>query len=1445
MKTHRPIRQLILAALLLPPLLGGVQAQDNLWVYGNQLLDFNTELDPNNQPYPTKVCNLPIGPDAWDYQGQAAQYSQNAQYDENGKLLFFVVDGAIYDHEGYLMADNELRTGCLDCLPRGIQEVSIVLMPGTCDKYYIISGRARRYTAPADPPCQWPNVAYLVHENSALFYSVLDLSLSNRHHAGRLGSVWHYDDLLDQYASNPQLVENMEPQSYFNCLNENVPDGSAIFKLASGNKSVNDLEIINPHNSNIHHVVYDAGGNGSQHKILFIRTGMEFLYAPITADGILNPEFLAWADNDYGNYDDQALTMTGGLSIADTASGIVRLACTIGHGINVQQNSSVTIEILTLNLTGSVPTIAAPRQDAHSYPGANGPGNYGWVRSIAFSPNGRYLYFAQPFAPHVGYFDMWESNLPIHDLEAELGLATGTTAPFGQGQIRLNHTADGLGYAIYFPSANGLGYIEDPDNPLNATWHSTISTTQPLNTPPVSAALHDSHPSLTHYLMDMQNYRDQQIPSLAQPACCLVRMEQSLGNHTYTYNGMNTPATAWTPQNNPLATGGGSLCPPSNPNTSTGTAVAYFTQDFVVQTGARLYVQGMEWRFAPDARLIIQKGAFVKFDNCVLRGGICGQQRWPGVMLEGTPTAGQGANTFPVDQGRMVFENSTLMDALTGVTVGPINKSGGILETRNSIILNCRTGVYFHPYQNHLPNGNPTRNRSKFYKTTFTVDHTYSTPLDFQYHAKLWGVDGIEFLACDFSNQRTTEHNSLALGLGINALDAHFRATGICADPGPVPAGSCQTWNPTTFSGLDMGIRARTGTNYRPFFVEHAHFEDNVCGVYAHSVNNFEVHNSTFLVGSTKATTLDNWPDEKYWNDAHRGIYSYGSNGFLVDDNQLDAMAGATTAELEGIVTGYSYGYNDIVFRNHAQNLMAAYVGEGTCVDLNNRALIGLWYLCNTNDNNDNGIWSRRDGSLDHNPYPDQSIRTNQGTRLRPADNSFGQTPGQLDIKNSNYANNALAYWWTLPQTPYWPEYVSVGVSRDNHDGTGNLIIRDPENCASRIAPLTTFPPNREPAAQRAHLLNEAQARKAAYGNTRYLYDALIDGGSTDETVQEIQSAWPNEAWELRAMLLEKSPYLSNEVLMAVVEKNVLPVAMVAEICIANPEATQREGFMDWLEYKAPINMPGYMLDNIRASWETKTYRTTLENTLAFEHSEMTQALAMLTASYQADTLVEQVDSIRAALQVLRTPAARYHEILTYLQQDNFDSAYAVMDRLPVEFRLRDKQVNEKDRTKQFIGIVQGYRTAGRTSAELTESELTALRNLRDGYYDRPAEWAQNILCFGYGDCRAPRTGGNDDGGLKRMGMPLHTGTKIEPTLAAYPNPADTWTTLQYRLDGMAQEAWLVFRDVTGREVARMPVEQGEGQQVWDTRQVVPGTYMVELTNAGHILGTAKVVVKQ
>ncbi len=75
---------------------------------------------------------------------------------------------------------------------------------------------------------------------------------------------------------------------------------------------------------------------------------------------------------------------------------------------------------------------------------------------------------------------------------------------------------------------------------------------------------------------------------------------------------------------------------------------------------------------------------------------------------------------------------------------------------------------------------------------------------------------------------------------------------------------------------------------------------------------------------------------------------------------------------------------------------------------------------------------------------------------------------------------------------------------------------------------------------------------------------------------------------------------------------------------------TKKEGFLKWLQYDAPVNMPQYLIDNIEASWDTKTYRTAMEDNMAFHHREMTQALDMALSTYQTDTLAEQVDSIRA-----------------------------------------------------------------------------------------------------------------------------------------------------------------------------------------------------------------------
>jgi hypothetical protein len=70
-------------------------AQSSIWVVGNRRVEFSF------------ANPLPIGPNSSiDYAGQQANASANAYHNPvSGELLFFIVDGIIYDKDGYIIDD--------------------------------------------------------------------------------------------------------------------------------------------------------------------------------------------------------------------------------------------------------------------------------------------------------------------------------------------------------------------------------------------------------------------------------------------------------------------------------------------------------------------------------------------------------------------------------------------------------------------------------------------------------------------------------------------------------------------------------------------------------------------------------------------------------------------------------------------------------------------------------------------------------------------------------------------------------------------------------------------------------------------------------------------------------------------------------------------------------------------------------------------------------------------------------------------------------------------------------------------------------------------------------------------------------------------------------------------------------------------------------------------
>ena len=314
-------------------------------------------------------------------------------------------------------------------------------------------------------------------------------------------------------------------------------------------------------------------------------------------------------------------------------------------------------------------------------------------------------------------------------------------------------------------------------------------------------------------------------------------------------------------------------------------------------------------------------------------------------------------------------------------------------------------------------------------------------------------------------------------------------------------------------------------------------------------------------------------------------------------------------------------------------------------------------------------------------------------------------------------------------------------------------------------------------------------------------------------------------------------------VLSALMVQNVMPQAMEMEVLIANPEATQEKGFTDWVLNDAPYPLPEYMVADIIASWDNRTYRSTLESELGEYHANMTQALDQMIALCQADTIGEHTDSLVATWHRLPTKAGRYAEALTHVQRNEFTAAGELISTLDDDFKLSTDDGHEQQRMLDLIAFLQVIYNNGRSDGELTIAEQNALEGIIDGAFDRPANWAQNILCFHYGRCVAPPTG---EGGHAPMLHHTHAAKdNIASQISVYPNPASQYVTLKHNALGRVSSAEWVISDAQGRSIKHFPISTPDGQQIWDVRDVAAGTYTIVLLNAGKEVGAERVVVKQ
>jgi len=844
-----------------------------------------------------------------------------------------------------------------------------------------------------------------------------------------------------------------------------------------------------------------------------------------------------------------------------------------------------------------------------------------------------------------------------------------------------------------------------------------------------------------------------------------------------------------------------------------------------IRSGATLTITGSVYEFGKWAKVIVEPGATLELVGTTLTNHEECHLIWQGVEVQGDATMPQQPElingVWVYHQGRLVMQNATISNAyqavglLTRNSNGDIevNSGGGIVVANNSYFINNVNSVQFIPYKNFNPGSiAQIDNVSYFSDCNFVIDQSYLGDETFSNHVNMYGVKGIDFRGCDFSN--TALHDISTTNTGIVAYGAGFTVTSLCSQHvDPCPVGSVV---PSTFTGFYNAISVYGDNSYiYSYLVENSLFSNNKIGILNSKVNYPVIINNEFFIGHDH-------PELTYGGYVGLGVDCQQSTGFAIENNEFHKNGAAPLGSYIGIRINETKTGFDEVYKNTFDGLAGGNLSEGRNWQISpDWRWIGLAYYCNENDNN----WADFYVSSD---LP-SGIQARQGDDDHAAGNTFSPS---ATWHFYNGGRDEIGYYYNQNVSDQIPDDKKLYHVTDEARSNVNTC---PEHYTGGGSVLLT-------SVQKTDKETDFLNNLYDYNSVEAQYEALVDGGSTSSELSDIQTATPDEMWELRTKLLGDSPHLSLEVLMEASDRtDVFPDDVLFDILASNPDELKRDTLISYLENKENP-LPDYMIAILLQVAQGTTYKTVLQNQMSLYNQYKTKAASDMVRSLLNDTIADLTE-LRNWLDNTSTLKADEQIIATYMHEGNYSDALAMAALLPDTYNLSSEELSEHTNYVTLLNLQVAMAQANRNIFQLDSTEFNTVLSLADNSKGTGGVLARNMLtyAFGYNFYTFPEL--NDTASYKIQ--PAGWNNFIEWSgveISAKPNPAKAWTAFDYVLPDADSKGSILITDVSGRLIQTIPVSGLQGQEVWDTRNVKAGVYFFTL-NAGGISKTGKIVV--
>ncbi len=635
----------------------------------------------------------------------------------------------------------------------------------------------------------------------------------------------------------------------------------------------------------------------------------------------------------------------------------------------------------------------------------------------------------------------------------------------------------------------------------------------------------------------------------------------------------------------------------------------------------------------------------------------------------------------------------------------------------------------------------------------------------------------------------------------------------------------------SSFTGFDKAITSCKLSNNKPFSVNQTVFDQNVTGIYSSAVDNIIVTENHFTYVGDNATPMAGWT----FFPVQTGLQINTGSGYRVEENHFDGYVGGSVATMGAFLYNTGQAQNQ-VYHNYFQNFVYANLAQGQNRNVTD-VYTGLQYLCNQHSTDVYDLLVVEDD-------PSTSV---DGVRHFQGEPPVVGTTGPTISAGNIFTHSSVNDEGDLLNHTTWPIDYYYNASAFNEipinytpppyvqPYPATNINTCPVNSGSLSGTLT--------AATKSELTDKYNLAESAFLNLLYSYNQLMDGGDQNSLLSTIENSWSQNAWSLRNELMLKSPFLSSSVIKEAAMSNVMPEAMLLEVCLANPEGTQDTKLLYALQNDIPRPLPQYMIDQIIASWDVTTSRTAMEGSLAHYSHEMAVASDfLLTDLYFDETDADHNAEIRYWLDRIQVLPAKFALADNYFNGDDYTSANDLLNSIPSQFNLSEQDLAELDRYQSYLNFRNDIKNDGRSLLQLKQTEIASLRSFAEGANDLPGIMAQNLLCFVYHACYSHEP--NLSFGNYRKASAYHKASSQNVNrMDVTPNPSTTYASFSYEFPLLRDKAVLKITDGLGRDIQQFDIRNKQGQIIWDLREVQKGIYFYQIRGDASINVAGKVVV--